>query len=62
MKALLRKLSGRRLFATGGTMPRRNSGSSDTAPAILSPGRSTTVRSGETHLEAMERLVEGEDL
>lgn len=34
----------------------------DTIPAVLSPGRSTTPRPGETHLEAMDRLMEGEDL
>lgn len=35
---------------------------SDKIPAILSPGRSTTIRPGETDLEAMDRLMRGEDL
>lgn len=34
----------------------------DQIPAILSPGRSTVLRPGETWVEAMRRLEEGEDL
>lgn len=34
----------------------------DQQPAILSPGRSTQLRPGETHAEAMARLMQGEDL
>lgn len=34
----------------------------DRIPAVLSSGCRTYLRSGETHVEAMARLVEGEDL
>jgi hypothetical protein len=61
MKALLRKLLRRRRFATGGVILSRRP-DDDSIPAFLSPGRSTHIRPGETHPEAMERLIEGEDL
>ncbi|MFC9973569.1 hypothetical protein ACFVH6_22010 [Spirillospora sp. NPDC127200] len=48
-------------YATGGALPARNGGA-DTIPIVVSPGRSTTRCPGETHIEAMERLTEGEDL
>lgn len=34
----------------------------DDVPAILSPGRSTQLRPGETPVQAMDRLTEGTDL
>lgn len=46
---------------TGGKVPARRP-DDDSIPAILSPGRSTTIRPGETDLEAMDRLMRGEDL
>jgi len=61
MRKLIGRLFRRRRFATGGTMPapRRDP---DLIPVMLSPGRSTALRPGETHVEAMERLMEGRDL
>jgi hypothetical protein len=46
---------------TGGTMPPHRP-DSDTVPALLSEGRYTTLRPGETPSEAMGRLLAGEDL
>lgn len=48
-------------FATGGTVPAAKQ-DDDCIPAFLSPGRSTTIRPGETILEATERLTRGDDL
>lgn len=48
--------------ASGGAVPARRQLDGDSIPAILSPGRSTTVRPGESILEATERLMHGEDL
>lgn len=58
----VRSAVGRPRFATGGTLPRRLADDDDSIPAILSPGRSTTLRPGESLLEATERLYRGEDL
>lgn len=65
-RAVLRGLRHRRL-ASGGTVRTRNT-VTPTHPhqrgpvVMLSPGRSTKKRPGETHVEAMRRLTEGEDL
>ena len=49
-------------YAKGGELPFRPSADPDAIPAILSPGRSTRIRPGESLVEAMERLLYGEDL
>ena len=65
-RAVLRGLRHRRL-AYGGTVRTRNTVTS-TQPhqrgpvVMLSPGRSTKRRPGETHIEAMGRLMRDEDL
>lgn len=46
---------------TGGTMPPYRP-DDDRVLAVLSPGRSASLRPGETHVEAMARLLEGVDL
>lgn len=46
----------------GGYLPPPRRPDDDTIPVLLSPGRSTTLRPGESHLEAMERLQDGNDL
>lgn len=61
MRKLLSSLLRRRRHSAGGAIPahRRDP---DHIPVVLSPGRSTALRPGETHREAMERLTEGRDL
>jgi hypothetical protein len=62
LRNALRLLPGWGRATNGGTIPPPRPLSADELPAILSPGRSTTIRPGETILEATERLMEGEDL
>lgn len=62
--SILRSLSEairRRRYAKGGAVPAYRH-DPDLIPVLLSPGRSTRVRPGETLLEATERLTEGRDL
>ncbi|MFG2001625.1 hypothetical protein ACGFNU_20985 [Spirillospora sp. NPDC048911] len=62
LRNLLDRRRGRCRVASGGALPKSDKSGDDSIPVILSPGRSTTLRPGETHLEAMERLMRGEDL
>ena len=57
----LRVLLGRR--ASGGHIPgaQRGSARADLVPALLSPGRHTARRPGETWAEATNRITEGEE-
>lgn len=57
----LRRALRRGRYASGGVVYAA-SPDDDRIPALLSPGRSTQLRPSETHVEAMARLMEGEDL
>jgi hypothetical protein len=49
-------------YASGGVVNRPDSPDDDRIPAVLSSCLHTQLRPGETHAQAMARLMEGEDL